>query len=86
MSETRQVRLGPGYSIRIIGHVPNPVYLGAFTREVNDPDAKTEVRWNEFATALYQAGLEPVEDEPYWTEADGHKVTDFYNLRPIEEL
>lgn len=71
-------------TITVLGaETDHPAFLGCFGRIKGEPAPETEARWNQFATTMWQWGLEPVEDEPHYTAVDGDLVFDHYMLREV---
>jgi hypothetical protein len=56
------------------------VRLGCFSWQDGED---VEQRWNEFARQLWEAGLEPVNDEPAFTVREGTVTYDHYVLVSI---
>lgn len=62
---------------------PNPSYMACFGRLVGEPPEVTEERWNRLAERFWAWGLEPPEDEPWFTIVEDGVVWDHYTLQPI---
>jgi hypothetical protein len=55
-------------------------YLGCFAWTDGE---NVEDRWNEFARQLWEAGLQPAEDEPAFSVSEGNLTYDHYYLISI---
>jgi hypothetical protein len=66
------------YPLGTDGH--NQVALGCFSWEEGED---VEPRWNEYAQKLWEAGLEPVNDEPAFSTTEGTTTFDHYVLVSI---
>lgn len=64
---------------------PNPTYMMCFGRIAGEPSADTEQRWNQLAEQMWQWGLEPPEDEPFYTVVEDGVVWDHYTLHTIRD-
>lgn len=62
---------------------PYPTYMVCFGRISGEPEEDTATRWDRLAEQMYRMGLEPPEDEPWYTVVDDGVVWDHYTLRPI---
>lgn len=60
-----------------------PAYLGCFPREVDESPDSLEARWNAFAEAMWRFGVEPVQDDPWYTEVKDGVVYDHYPLKEV---
>lgn len=62
---------------------PYPTYMVCFGRISGEPEEDTAGRWDRLAEQMYRMGLEPPEDEPFYTVVEDGVVWDHYTLRPI---
>lgn len=63
----------------------SPTYMGCVGRIVGESWEEAEERWNAFAETMWQFGVEPTQDEPFFTIVDDGVVWDHYTLREIEQ-
>jgi hypothetical protein len=64
---------------------PHPAYMACIGRFVGEPDEDTEARWNKLAEQMWRMGIEPPEDEPFFTVVEDGVAYDHYSLRPIHD-
>lgn len=61
-----------------------PSYMGCFGRPVGEPWETTDSRWDTFAKQMWAVGVEPINDEPFFTIVEDGMVWDHYVLHEIE--
>lgn len=61
----------------------NPTYMGCFGRTNDESAASIEERWNAYAEQMWRFGVEPVEDEPFYTVVEDGVIWDHYVLQEI---
>lgn len=75
-----------GANIFILGaDSPYPTYMVCIGRVSGEPSEDTEHRWNQLAEQMWRMGIEPPEDEPFFTVVEDGVVWDHYTLRPIHD-
>jgi hypothetical protein len=62
----------------------SPSYMACFGRRADEPWYETERRWDIFAKQMWAAGVEPLDDEPFFTVVEDGMVWDHMVLREIE--
>lgn len=63
----------------------DPTYMLCFGRVTGELPEDTEARWNRLAEQMWRMGVEPPEDEPFYTVVEDGVVWDHYSLRAISD-
>lgn len=71
----------PSYTIYTLGDDDTcNVYVACVGNREDDPPDIIEERWNELARDMWRRGLEPVQDEPFFTHVEDGVICDHYAL------
>jgi hypothetical protein len=57
--------------------------MACFGHGEDEPADEVEARWNGLAQQMWRAGLEPMDDEPWFTVIGDGIVWDHYILREV---
>jgi hypothetical protein len=62
-----------------------PVYMGCVGRVIGESWQDAQQRWDAFAREMWEFGVQPNDDEPFFSILDDGIVWDHYTLVEIEQ-
>lgn len=84
-TQTKHVHGDLRAEIVVIGGDTNlPFYMGCFGWTVDESQESIETRWNELAEMMWRYGVEPIQDEPWYSTVEDGVTWDHYPLRETE--